>query len=253
MKDSLLRKCGVIYMDHLAVTSPIFDQTLEEYLSLDGARLLRGPAINATQKVRYAFVQLREGLTVEILASEKDSPIAHHLRQGGGPYHFCYAVAELESSIATAIEMGAKVILPPTADAAFDGRKIAFLFHGAHGIFEFVEGFPSRQNPIPADNAYERGMKPGETAETSYGYGDSSSQGEHEERLKRLFKRIFPTLEEDDLPSAEIGNVLDWDSLAQIQLVMEIEAEFSINIPPEKIEKLTHYKFILNYLKQEAP
>jgi len=115
---------------------------LNEYLSLAGARLLKGPAVNQTQKVKYAFVGLSNGMVIEILSPEQDSPIAGRVKQGGGPYHFCYAVADLDAAVEVAQDHSSMLIAAPKADVAFDGRRVAFLFHAAHGVLELVEAYP---------------------------------------------------------------------------------------------------------------
>ena len=131
MNQSLLSLMEVLYVDHVAVTTPDFDQTLADYLGLAGSRLIKGPAMNPVQKVNYAFVMLRDGITIEVLGLSEDSPIERHVRQGGGPYHFCYAVSSMGESIAKAESAGARLLSQPVADIAFDGRNVAFLFHEA--------------------------------------------------------------------------------------------------------------------------
>lgn len=246
MKGSLLSACNVMYVDHLAVTTPFFEQTLDDYLYLEGSRLLKGPAVNQVQKVRYAFVQLRDGLTIEVLAPEADSPIARHVQQKGGPYYFCYAVADLALSIAAAQCGGAKLIVAPTADVAFDGRKVAFLFHEAHGVFELVEAYPCGAGECLQSG--DAGRLEGLRQDTG-----TFTHDDMEKRLNRVFGKVLPKIEEWDLPAATMNDAAEWDSLAQIQLVMELEAAFSCNIPSGQIEKLTSYKSILSYLRKEAP
>lgn len=250
MNYSLFSKCGVMYVDHLAVTTADFEQTLDDYLYLDGSRLLKGPSVNPAQKVRYAFVQLRDGFTVEILAPEADSPIARHVQQKGGPYHFCYAIADLSFSIAAAQQDGAKLIVEPTADVAFDGRRIAFLFHEAHGVFELVEAYPvSTKTGLQSDNSGRIGNQP--SSLEAVGMVNPNNE-EVEKRLGHIFNRVLPKIETRDLPLAAMNDAPEWDSLAQIQLIMEIETAFSCNIPPAEIEKLTSYQAILLYLRQET-
>jgi catechol 2,3-dioxygenase-like lactoylglutathione lyase family enzyme len=146
MTRSLLSSCGVVYIDHIAVTTPDFDKTVAEYLSLPGSRLLKGPGNNPTQKVRYAFVLLDRGMVIEILGVGEDSPIERHVRQGGGPYHFCYAVEDIDRSVAQARMSGARIVADPAEDVAFDGRRVAFLFHDSLGLFELVEASPVMPN-----------------------------------------------------------------------------------------------------------
>lgn len=250
MKNSLLSECNVMYVDHLAVTTPVFEQTLGDFLYLEGSRLLKGPAVNPVQKVRYAFVRLREGLTVEILAPEADSPIARHVQQKGGPYHFCYAVADMALALDSAQRGGAKLIVTPTADVAFDSRKVAFLFHEAHGVFELVEAYPGGTGECLLNRQIDR---PEGWSQAAKPLDVERTHDEIEKRLQQIFLKVLPKIEVRDLPTATMNDALEWDSLAQIHLVMELEAAFSCNIPPVQIEKLTSYQAISSYLRQEAP
>ncbi|RKX27384.1 MAG: hypothetical protein DRP47_06615 [Candidatus Zixiibacteriota bacterium] len=244
--NGLFSECKVLYVDHLAVTTSDFETTLQDYLSLDGSRLLKGPGVNIGQRVRYAFVQLQNGCTVEVLAPEEKSPIAKHVLQGGGPYHFCYAVRDIEQSIAVAENRGAKLVSQPIADVAFDGRRVAFLCHEAHGVFEFVEAYPQSKM---VNNALKPSDPPFQPVEiiTDTLSEDTDIEG----ALQRVFSKVFPRIEISTLFDAAMDKSEEWDSLAQIQLVMELESEFSINVQSDQIENLTTYLAILHHLREE--
>lgn len=239
MTQSFLVACQVLYVDHVAVTTPVFDQTLDDYLGLPGARLLKGPALNSAQKVRYAFVRLADGIVVEILGVVQGSPIATHVQHGGGPYHFCYAVANIADAVARATDAGAKLLVAPMPDTAFDGRRVAFLFTRSQGVFEFVEAFPHvwvADRSLPAAVAAARPA--------------ASATDDIPERLAIVLRRVFPALESTAVSKAGIGNAPGWDSLAQIRLVMEIESAFGVDIPSGLIPELTTYERILQMLRK---
>lgn len=244
MMQSILAACQVLYVDHIAVTTPVFEQSLADYLGLPGSRLLKGPALNPVQKVRYAFVQLAEGNIVEILGVERDSPIANHVQHGGGPYHFCYAVPDIVDAVKRAESLGAKTLVAPVPDVAFDGRRVTFLFHRSQGVFELVEAFPGDADlipltrPVPVSARRER-SKTGATS------GDVSA------RLESVLRRMLPSLAEAQVSGATMGKTQGWDSLAQIRIVMEIESEFGVNVPSEKIAELTAYEQLLQWLRSE--
>lgn len=250
MMKSFLALIDILYVDHMAVTTPLFDQTLADYLGLPGARLLKGPALNPAQKVTYAFVMLREGFTIEVLGLAEDSPIERHVKHGGGPYHFCYAVGNIDASIALAESGGAKLLVKPTEDVAFDGRRVAFLFHDAHGVFELVESFPARSvgtaeairskdmaSPAPRRIPVE--LVDAATADTAV-------------RLRKVFARVFPAVGETAIDTTAINVTDGWDSLAQLRLVMEVEKEFGIDIAPDEISKLTNFRSMLQKLERET-
>jgi catechol 2,3-dioxygenase-like lactoylglutathione lyase family enzyme len=141
LAPGLLARLGVLSVDHVAVTTRRFEDTLADYLSAPGATLAKGPGWNPTQKVDYAFVAMRAGLTVEILGFKEgvDSPIESHVRRGGGAYHLCFVVADIDRALAEVKAARGLVVLKPTPDVAFNGRRIAFFMHRAHGLVELVE------------------------------------------------------------------------------------------------------------------
>lgn len=245
MTQSFLAECRVLYVDHIAVTTPAFDQTLGDYLGLAGSRLLKGPALNPAQKVHYAFVRLADGIVVEILGVEPGSPITSHVEHGGGPYHFCYAVADIAASVALATEAGAKLLVAPMPDVAFDGRCIAFLFHRSQGVFEFVEAFPRSAGAMSAEFPLRPSSSVGRVA-------PARTPSDVATRLEAVFRRVFPSLGSMSVAEAAIRNTPGWDSLAQIRLIMEIESEFGVSIPAEAIAELTTYKCILQTLQGRA-
>ena len=46
------------------------------------------------------------------------------------------------------------------------------------------------------------------------------------------------------------GDLQAWDSLAQINVVSEIEAEFSVSIPVEQVADIQHIRDFLGYLEK---
>jgi catechol 2,3-dioxygenase-like lactoylglutathione lyase family enzyme len=151
--NGFLGQLGILGVDHVAVTTRHFEQTVADYLSLPGTRIERGPGWNPTQRVDFAFVALGSGLTVEVLGLRPDveSPIEEHVRRGGGAYHLCYVVQDLDAALARVKEARGKVVVPPTPDVAFNGRRIAFFIHRAHGLVELVEA-AATPAPSPRDN-----------------------------------------------------------------------------------------------------
>jgi len=249
MKQSLLALMEVLYVDHIAVTTPNFEQTLADYLGLPGSRLLKGPALNHEQKVSYAFVVLREGITVEVLGLAEGSPIERHVKNGGGPYHFCYAVGNLEESIARAESAGSKLLVKPTADVAFDGRRVAFLYDEAQGVFELVEAFPCQVGNLTMATSNKVIDKV--TTHNRHALKTDIVAEGIDERLHKVFRNIFPKVEEVNIETAAINIAEGWDSLTHIRLVMEIEEEFGIDILPDDISKLTSYFKILEKLERD--
>ena len=73
-------------------------------------------------------------------------------------------------------------------------------------------------------------------------------------RLKKIFIDIFNLSETIDVSDININNIVTWDSLNHLNLIMTIENEFEIQIPPddfpelyEDFEKIILY--VQNYLE----
>lgn len=233
--STLLASLGIEYLDHLAVTTADLERTLAEYMALPGARLWRGPADNPTQRVRYAFVQITAGLTIEILApleGEENSPIVSHLARGGGVYHLCYAVRDLAQALRTVEAQGGRCVVAPVADCAFDGRLIAFVVHPAHGLLELVAAFPCTELA-----ASEVCAPPLPTPAVSSPPTSTVSPRCFRARLLAVLSSLLPQWPAE-ASDAAMGVTPGWDSLMQLRIVMALEREFACHIPAAQVNQL---------------
>lgn len=258
--------CGVVYLDHVAVTTADLGAALHDYLALPGARLLRGPADNPGQGVRYAFVLLPGGNVVELLAplqqADAQSPIARHLAAGAGAYHLCHAVRDMRQALAAARDAGARIVKPPLADPAFDGRQVAFLVHPLHGLVEFVEALPGAtaasvdsapgRTAAAADSAAGGHRSVAEAANARTAVAAVGQPGDIR-RLDEILHRLLPELAADEVAAAALGVTPGWDSLLQIRLIMEVEQAFGIEIPAERIPALASYAALARHLAGGTP
>jgi len=74
-------------------------------------------------------------LAIELVSG----PVVEKLIQRGTTYyHLCFATADIESSIAKAVELGAVCVREPRPAVLFEGRRVAFVFTPL-GLVEFVE------------------------------------------------------------------------------------------------------------------
>ena len=70
-----------------------------------------------------------------------------------------------------------------------------------------------------------------------------------ETKLKKIFQKNFQ-ISESKILSAKINQILKWDSLTHINLILEIEKRFQIKkINNKDIANLNSFKKILQYLK----
>lgn len=60
-----------------------------------------------------------------------------------------------------------------------------------------------------------------------------------DERVKTIISTIFNTPAEEIGPGSSPETIEAWDSMGHLMLVLELEQEFGIQIPPEEVEKMT--------------
>lgn len=250
MTTPVLESLDIQYIDHLAITTNDLPGTLEAYMRLPGTRLVRGPGDNPTQGVQYAFIRLADGWRLEILAPlpEVRSPISTHLAGGGGPYHFCYAVKAIEDSISAAVGHGAKLVVEPVEDIAFDGRRVAFLYHALTGLFELVEALAptSARMQAAADSASARPAKAPLRQEAAR----HSSPGDLDERLAATITGLFPNIPAAAIRSLKLNSIPEWNSLGHLMLMMQIERDFDVVIASEAVAKLDSFAAIRGLLEE---
>jgi acyl carrier protein len=63
-------------------------------------------------------------------------------------------------------------------------------------------------------------------------------------RLLNCFEAVFPELPPDDVPTAAIASMPEWDSLATVTLMSLIEEEFSITISTDDLELFISFPII---------
>jgi acyl carrier protein len=73
-----------------------------------------------------------------------------------------------------------------------------------------------------------------------------------EDRVKKVVMRQLSVKEEQVVASASFVDDLGADSLDQVELVMELEQEFSCEIPDEEAERLTTVQLAIDYIKAHA-
>lgn len=240
IEESLWVQCGAKIIDHVAVTTRDIKKVLRDYLGLPGSELIRGPGYNSSQNVDYAFIRTCTGITIEILGVRDNSPINQHVESGGGAYHLCFAVDDLEKSIEVALNNGAIQVVEPRQDDAFDGRRVAFLLHHDHGLFEFLESFPK----CFESNANSTINKKNKNKDHE---GDESS-----EITKKVFFKLFPELTStSEVETAEYDITPGWGSFKHLQLFMEVERLTKVSFTAEEIASIQSYQKLEEALKNK--
>ena len=70
-----------------------------------------------------------------------------------------------------------------------------------------------------------------------------------EERVLSILRQVFkePSLDE----TCSQKNCKAWDSMNQLNLVVELEMEFGVSLEPEEIGKMTDYKSVLKIISNK--
>jgi methylmalonyl-CoA/ethylmalonyl-CoA epimerase len=122
-----------IAVESIANHATLFEKAL-------GLTMTGVPVDDTGQHVRVAFISLGNAALAELVEPlDEQSPISSLLRRGGGLYHVCYEVDDLDATIKTAQAAGAILITPARRAPAFGERRIAFVHLTDGSIVEFLE------------------------------------------------------------------------------------------------------------------
>ena len=126
---------------HLGVAVRDLGQAIPIYKALFGYELMSGPFDDPAQKVSVCFLSRGEGdMAIELVAPlGADSPVDRTLKKGGGAYHVCYEVANMDAAIAHLTGEGSFLLSGPVPAVAFEMRNIAWLMTEANLLVELVQ------------------------------------------------------------------------------------------------------------------
>lgn len=126
---------------HVGVAVLNLQKAVPIFENLFGYKLISGPFDDPIQRVSVCFLSRGEGdATIELVAPlGPDSPINRTLEKGGGAYHVCYQVPDINTAIDHLTGQGCFLLSGPVPAIAFDGREIAWLMTGAKLLVELVQ------------------------------------------------------------------------------------------------------------------
>jgi acyl carrier protein len=64
------------------------------------------------------------------------------------------------------------------------------------------------------------------------------------EKIKQVMSAIFEIPIETITDDASTDNIVNWDSLRHLNLILALEEEFSVSIPDEEVGNMLNYKLI---------
>src|ERR1035438_6142512 len=114
---------------HVGVAVRNIQQAIASYESLFGYKLVSGPFDDPIQNVSVCFLSRGGGdTTIELVAPlGPNSPIDRTLKKGGGTYHVCYQVPDMNAAIQHLTARGSLPVSGPVPAVAFEMREIAWL------------------------------------------------------------------------------------------------------------------------------
>jgi methylmalonyl-CoA/ethylmalonyl-CoA epimerase len=127
-------------LHHVGVAVRSIVEQAEQFRRALGISLTSEIIDDELQQVRVAFAQVGDGVFIEFVEPLSDnSPICNLLKRGGGLYHSCYEVPDIEAAIERVRQAGGVIVSGPMPARAFDNRRIAFVYTPSRTLVEFLE------------------------------------------------------------------------------------------------------------------
>jgi acyl carrier protein len=72
------------------------------------------------------------------------------------------------------------------------------------------------------------------------------------DRVKQIISTLFNVDEASLTAASSAKDISAWDSMGQLMLILELEQQFDIQIPPERAEKLISIAQIVDFVEESA-
>jgi methylmalonyl-CoA/ethylmalonyl-CoA epimerase len=126
---------------HVGVAVRNLSTAIPVYKNLFDYDSISGPFDDLIQNVSVCFLSRGEKDTVIELVAPlgANSPIDGILKKGGGAYHICYQVPDINAAIGHLTGLGSLLLSGPVPAVAFEMREIAWLMTEANLLVELVQ------------------------------------------------------------------------------------------------------------------
>ncbi|URZ15986.1 VOC family protein [Clostridium felsineum] len=123
---------------HIGYAVKCIDKALEKFKQL-GYTEETEVVKDDIREVYIKFI-INDGYRIELIApSGENSPINKTIKKGSTPYHICYEVDDIYTSIEEMSKIGYTLFKEVQIAPAIDNRKVAFLFSRDIGLVELLE------------------------------------------------------------------------------------------------------------------
>ena len=127
-------------LHHVGLAVDSIASHAEQYRQALGIDLCGEIVEDDIQRVRVAFARVGPNTFIELVEPlDASSPIAGVLKNGGGIYHLCYLVPDLDGAIDRVRKAGGRLVSGPNPARAFGGRRIAWVYTSTRTLIEFLE------------------------------------------------------------------------------------------------------------------
>ena len=128
-------------LHHVAYVTRNVDQKADQLTALLGFRKLGPAVVDTVQGVRIQFMETGDSGLLELLEPHGEkSPVQRHLDKGGGLYHLCFEVEDLDGTLRRLRDTReVAVVCEPVPAPAINFRRVAFVVTPSRDLIEFVE------------------------------------------------------------------------------------------------------------------
>jgi methylmalonyl-CoA/ethylmalonyl-CoA epimerase len=128
-------------LHHVAYVTRSVEEKMVQLTEVLGCRPAGPIVTDEVQGVRIQFMEMSDGSLLELLEPHGEkSPVKRHLLKGGGIYHVCFEVDDLDQTLGRLQEAGDAIVVGEPAPApAINNRRVAFVVTTTGDLFEFVE------------------------------------------------------------------------------------------------------------------
>lgn len=128
-------------LHHIGIVVDDIERLRPFYIEMLGMEPLSSVVADPIQRVKVQFLGDASSVCLELIQPMGEgSPVSLFLNKGGGLYHMCFKVKDLDLFLVNVQSMGGIIAKGPDPALAFDGRRVAFVVFREVGLVEFVEG-----------------------------------------------------------------------------------------------------------------
>ena len=125
---------------HVWIAVREIQEAIPNYKNLFGYKLVSGPFDDPIQNVSVCFLSRGEETQRSSLWRHLGpTPIDRTLKKGGGTYHICYQVQDMNAAMEHLTERGSLLLSGPVPAVAFELREIAWLMTETELLVELVQ------------------------------------------------------------------------------------------------------------------